>query len=217
MTLCRDYRIMDFRSCRNRDRGVLLFYYPTASNLKEKIMGKIGRPQPVMLFVGMLSGEIRLLDQVGETLEQAFGPVADQSPDTAWNFTDYYRQELGERIFRRFLFFQDLISPDRLAKIKVRTNGIEENHARSGQEGLLRRINLDPGYLDASKVVLASTKDYSHRIYLGRGIYAETTLTFSRGGFVSLDHTYPDYRSEEVMEIFHRMRNVLMQRRKNST
>ncbi|MEK6777501.1 MAG: DUF4416 family protein [bacterium] len=178
-------------------------------------MGKIGRPGKVGLFIGMLSGDLSLMDETGKVLENAFGPVLYRSGDLDWRYTDYYTEELGGNIFRRFLFFENLILPDRIAGIKVETNRIEERYMRRVKGKPLRRINLDPGYIDTSKIVLATTKDFSHRIYLAHGIYAEVTLTFVRGDFRPFDHTYPDYRSVETLEIFHRMRDLFVQRYRN--
>jgi hypothetical protein len=174
---------------------------------KETIMGKITRPEPVMLFAGMLTGDLSLMNRMAETLVEHFGPLIGQTEDLPWRYTDYYAEELGREIFRRFLFFRNLIPPDRIAGIKVETNRIEERNARKVTGSLLRRINLDPGYLESSKVVLASTKNYSHRIYLGHGIYGEVTLKYVQGSFRSMDHTYPDYRTETSIETFNRMRN----------
>ncbi|OIP65835.1 MAG: hypothetical protein AUK29_01955 [Nitrospirae bacterium CG2_30_53_67] len=179
-------------------------------------MGKIRKPHPVMLFIGMLSSDVVLMDEAVMLLQTAFGPILHQTSDLSWRHTDYYVEELGENIFRRFLFFQDLILPDRIAGIKVETNRIEERYMRRVEGKPLRRINLDPGYLDASRIVLATTKDFSHRIYLAHGIYAEVTLCFVRGSFRPFDHTYPDYRSGETLEIFHRMRERFVQRYKKN-
>jgi hypothetical protein len=174
-------------------------------------MGLPKEPKPVMLFVGMLSGQRNLLDELGRILQGEFGPVAYETVDQPWNYTDYYVEELGTKVLRRFLFFRRLIQPDDIAGIKIETNSLESRYTRPGENGPLRRINLDPGYLDLSKVILATTKDYSHRIYLSRGIYAEITLSYHvRKGFRPLAHTYPDYRSNETLAVFQRAREELV-------
>jgi len=181
-------------------------------------MGVPGTPQPVMLFVGMLSGEVALLEELDRGLQENFGPVLYRSDDLPWNYTAYYRKELGDRIFRRFLFFRDLIPPDRIAGIKLDTNKMEQRYLREEKGELFRRINLDPGYLDLPKVVLVSTKDYSHRLYLSSGIYGELTLTNVGGGFQPLPYTYPDYRAAETVRIFNTLRGELTSlRRKKKT
>lgn len=172
-------------------------------------MGVPKTPQPVMLFVGMLSGEPSLLDRLGRDLEEKFGPLLYRSEDFSWNYTAYYKKELGDGLLRRFLFFLDLVPPDRIVGVKLETNRMEERYLRQAPGKSLRRINLDPGYLDLAKVVLVSTKDYSHRIYLTSGIYGELTLTNVGGGFQSLPYTYPDYRAEETVRIFDTLRKEL--------
>ncbi len=169
-------------------------------------MGDPATPPPVTLFVGMLSGEISLLDALQGRLKEKFGPLLHSSEDFPWHYTDYYAEELGEAIVRRFLFFRNRIQPDEIARIKRTTIALERGYVRARGARLLRRINLDPGYLDTARVVLATTKDYSHRIYLGDGIFAEVTLTYVRGSYRPQPHTYPDYRALETVALFNRIR-----------
>ncbi len=169
-------------------------------------MGVPKNPHPVMLFVGMLAGDTVLLDELEGRLEERYGEIFYRSEDRPWNYTTYYQKELGNAIRRRFLFFRDLIAPDRIAAIKHETNELEQCYRREKQGEMLRRINLDPGYLDLPKVVLVSTKDFSHRIYLGSGIYGELTLMNRGGSFQPLPYTYPDYRSEETLHLFNNLR-----------
>lgn len=116
---------------------------------------------------------------------------------------------MGTGLLRTFVFFERLLDPEKLASVKNMTNLIEKrlSHATSGN----RRINIDPGYITEAKVVLASTKDFSHRVYIGRNIYAEVTLQFREQGrtFVALEHTYPDFRRKDMIELFNRARGLL--------
>ena len=112
---------------------------------------------------------------------------------------------MGRGLKRRFYSFSESIKPDRLVDIKLLTNEIEDRFSRSA-DFPSRRINLDPGYISPAKLVLASTKNYSHRIYLAKGIYAEVTLYFEKGTFHSFPWTYPDYKSKEYLEIFNKIR-----------
>jgi hypothetical protein len=172
-------------------------------------MGDPAKPRPVTLFVRMLSGEISLLDALQARLRERFGPLLHRSEDLPWNYTDYYAEELGQAIVRRFLFFRNRIQPDEIAGIKRATNEIERDYVRAKGERMLRRINLDPGYLDAARVVLATTKDYSHRIYLGGGICAEVTLIYVQGSYRPQAHAYPDYRTPETLALFNRVRSEI--------
>jgi hypothetical protein len=162
-------------------------------------------PLPAKLFIGMLSGDTSLLYGMKAELEAIFGPCDMESPVWQWEHTDYYKREMGGGLKRYFVFFSGLINRGDIVRIKLRTMELERDHLndRGG-----RRINLDPGYLDTARVVLVSTKDYSHRIYLGDGIYGEVTLIYSKGAFRPLPYTYPDFRTEEYRELFRQARSI---------
>jgi len=168
-------------------------------------MGTIKRPYPVKLFIGMISGYTKLLDEIEDTLIREFGEIDMRSPVWKWDHTDYYQEEMGSNLLRKFVFFKTLIDPGKIADIKIRTNEIEGVYIneRGG-----RKINLDPGYLELSKVVLATTKNYSHRVYLRDGIYAEATLIFKKGEYQPLPYTYRDYASSEYREVFRKAREI---------
>ncbi|MDD5775195.1 MAG: DUF4416 family protein, partial [Candidatus Omnitrophica bacterium] len=131
-----------------------------------------------------------------------FGPIDYESPELPFKHTDYYRREFGTCLIRRFIAFSRLIVPSALASIKIRTNKIEHKTSRSGK----RLVNIDPGYIDMAKLVLASTKDFCHRIYLDRGIFAEITLVYRKDSFTRQEWTYPDYRTPEYIAVFNRIR-----------
>jgi len=169
-------------------------------------MGKAGEPQKVKIFVGLLIARLSLLPQVRQLLEEKLGTVDLSSQALDFNYTDYYEAEMGTGLKRVFLGFSELVTPDRLVDIKLFTNNLE----RTLSEGGKRQVNLDPGYLTAAKVVLASTKDYAHRLYLGSGIYGEVTLVFRQKQFQPLAWTYPDYRTEAYHEFFRQLRSTYM-------
>ncbi len=174
-------------------------------------MGEPRIPSPVKLFVGMLSPEIGLFDICAEILSAEYGPIDYHSEIHQWRATDYYQDEMGTGILRKFIFFDRLADPATLANMKLLTNNIEARYSAAGGNTVHRRINLDPGYVTEAKVVLASTKDFSHRVYLGLGIYAEVTLHYrSRGKtFLPFEHTYPDFRTKESLDMFNRAREIL--------
>jgi hypothetical protein len=95
-----------------------------------------------------------------------------------------------------------LIGQDQLADIKLVTNALEQARAADGR----RRVNIDPGYLLLERFVLATGKNYSHRIYLGRGIYADLTLIYRQGAFRALPWTYPDYGGQPIGHFLHVVR-----------
>jgi hypothetical protein len=114
------------------------------------------------------------------------------------------------------LSIEKLIDPGRLAKIKLRTNKLEQKLAKVLSIPLPRPVNLDPGIIEPSKLVLATTKNYSHRIYIGREMYAEVTLVFDKGSWKPLDHTYPDYRQQCYFDFFEKVRTRLLEQLKSS-
>ncbi len=172
-------------------------------------MGDIRHPLPVKLFFGMLSPEPALFDTCLDILRNQYGPLDYVSEVWPWDKTDYYRTEMGTGILRKFIFCEQVIDPVLLPQIKLFTNDLEKKFTLPGPAR--RRINIDPGYVTEAKVVLATTKDFSHRIYIGSDIYAEVTLRYSmrERRFTSMDYTYPDYRSEAYATMFNKAREQL--------
>ncbi len=160
-------------------------------------------PHPVKLFVGMISQNVSLLDVLKEELSKLFGPSDMESPVWEWDHTSYYLNEMGAGLKRQFIFFRRLINPDIISDIKLKTIELERNYLN---ESGGRRINLDPGYMDSAKVVLVSAKDFSHRIYLGNGIYGEVTLAYSGDSYQIFPFTYPDFKKAEYLDIFEKAR-----------
>ncbi len=162
------------------------------------IMGEIREPGLVKLVCGVITGELELLPEVRAKLETHFGPVDLESSPFAFDFTDYYREEMGGNLWRIFWAFRNPADPGALADIKIKTNEIETEymHGSGGRESG-RRINLDPGYITENKLVLATTKDFPHRIYLRDGIFAEITLHFRKKSCVYHERTFPDFKSRQ--------------------
>jgi len=168
-------------------------------------MGRIKKPIPVKLFIGMISPKTKLADRVKVTLKRKFGEIDLESNTIDFDFTDYYKKEIGKNLVRQFIGFGKLIDPCRLASIKIFTNKLEEEFARKDKS---RTINLDPGYITESNLILATTKGFQHRIYLNRGIFAEVTLKYQKGDFRPYDWTYPDYKTEDYRNFFKKLREI---------
>ena len=156
-------------------------------------MGIPREPKPVKYFIALLSSEPGLITTVEDALTTIFGAIDARSEILSWTASTYYETEMGAGLLRRFVSFEPLASPGRLADIKLATQRVEENYCHKTPSPLGRRVNLDPGYVESNKVVLASTKNASQRIYLHSGIYAEATLQFYDGEFHGSSYTYPDY------------------------
>ena len=167
-------------------------------------MGYPKAHQPVKLIIGFIFCDDAVFINVLSRLIRRFGKIDFESQPIEFTYTDYYRQEFGPYLKRKFISFLKLIDPADLFIIKGITNNIEKKLSRRG----IRRINIDPGYVCLSKLVLATTKDFAHRVYLNRGIFAEITLSFRNKSFTVLDWTYPDYRSAEYIAVFNQIREI---------
>jgi hypothetical protein len=170
----------------------------------------MARPRPalpVKLFMGLLSGDPDLLRRARQLLSRRWGAIDLESDVWTFDQTDYYCAEMGPNLQRWFLGFEQLVAPDHLAEIKLETNALEQQLADDCLlPEIARPVNIDPGYVDLTKLVLATTKDRGHRIYLGRGIYAEVTLQYTRSAWQTLPWTYPDYTRPDYHAFFTRLR-----------
>ncbi len=146
-------------------------------------------PLPAKLVIGLFLARKDLFTHLAAELEAAFGRLELVSAWMPFNYTTYYAKEMGADLFRRVLAFRTMIAQERLPEIKLATNAIEQAYAVDGR----RRVNIDPGYLLHERFVLATGKNFSHRIYLGQGIFADLALIYRRGAFQALPWTYPDY------------------------
>ena len=171
-------------------------------------MGTPSIPRPVSLVCSVLAGREPWLAAAKERLEEAFGPVDVESDVWPFGHTDYYEPEMGPALLRQVVGFRDLVMPDCLREAKRTTNRLERLLAEQLGETPARPVNLDAGYVSMDKLVLATTKDHAHRIYLGDGIYAECTLRWRAGAFVPWEWTYPDYATETLRDFFARVRRL---------
>jgi hypothetical protein len=162
----------------------------------------------VRLIGSLFSHQGALIDASIKEMEERFGSVDWVSEILPFDRTRYYEREMGWPLYRRFISFIKLIMPESIADIKLITNELEKAHLDKEK----RTINIDPGYVTLERLVLATGKNYSHRVYLSKGIYADLTLIFHRGTFKPLSWTYPDYADERVISLFNRLRSEYLQR-----
>ncbi len=171
--------------------------------------------KPVQLLVGLLGGDPDLLRRARQLLSRRFGTVGLESELWRFDQTDYYEAQMGRDLQRKFLSFEPLIRPERLVEIKLETNALEQQIAEDCLvPEISRPVNIDPGYIDLTKLVLATTKDRGHRIYIGFGIYAEVTLQYTNGAWQTLPWTYPDYKRSEYHAFFTAVRARLHEQRR---
>jgi hypothetical protein len=167
----------------------------------------MGQPSPFpaeKLVIGVLTSRMERWDALASGLIRRFGPADFTSAPIPFDFSPYYDEEMGPGIQRLFVSFMGLVDPTTLAAVKAETNALEDTFREQGN----RTVNLDPGLLNLSRFILASTKDSSHRIPLSGGMYAEITLVFEHGSFRPVEWTYPDYRSPGYISILNEIRGL---------
>ena len=169
-------------------------------------MGKIKKVLPVKIFCGMIYRKEELVDKIRELLSKRFGKVDIETEPFPFDFTDYYEKEMGKTLKRKFFSFEKLAILKNISEWKIYTNTIEKQFLTKNT--FSRTVNLDPGYLTLAKVILLSTKNYYHRIYLENGIYAEGTLYFTKDNYSFFPWTYPDYKNQNYLDFFRNMRNI---------
>jgi hypothetical protein len=184
-------------------------------------VGKIFLPKPAKLIISMFTSDKSLFNLYKKKLIKKFGKVDIESNAQPFNFTDYYKEEIGENLIQKLFSFSTLIRQDELAEIKIITNDLENNNIdKNIKKNTIhhkRKINLDPGYIILDKYILASTKNGPSRIYLNQGIYAEITLRFINKSFVPCEYTYPNYKTNEYINFLNSVRlKYKLQLRKNS-
>ena len=165
------------------------------------------KPDQVKLVASLFSPDPEFIHRAVERLAERYGPVDWMSPELMFDRTRYYEREMGWPLHRRFVTFEPLIFPDELVDVKLAANELEREQVCDGS----RRVNIDPGCVSAERLVLATGKNYVHRVYLSRGIYADLTLLCTRGRFVPLEWTYPDYADEAVIDILNGVRKRYME------
>lgn len=169
-------------------------------------MGTAKPPQPVKLIVSAFAPNDDILQQARSALVAEWGHIDFESALLPFDHTPYYAPEFGAGLVRRVWTFARLIDPGDLAGIKVRTNELEQCWVAQGR----RQVNLDAGYVCRAKLVLATTKNHGHRIYIGQGIYAEVTLQYRDKAFRPWPWSYPDYATPEYCQMFQEIRRIYM-------
>jgi hypothetical protein len=167
---------------------------------------------PVLRVLATFSRHPEALDWARQTATEAWGATAIESERFDHRETNYYDATMGKELKKCFFAFETLADPAELAAWKLVSNEWEIEYQRLGRHSEPRPLNLDPGYLTDAKLVLATTKDRDHRIYLRDGIFAEVTLHFHRGQWEARPWTYPDYQRADYHEFFLRCREYLRRR-----
>jgi hypothetical protein len=170
-------------------------------------MSRPARAEAVKLVMSFISAEGDILRDVMQILAAHFGRPDFISARMPFDYTNYYEKEMGKFLVRRMVSFDKLIPPESLPDVKLLTNHVEDQFSNEGR----RKINIDPGYMSAAHLILATGKGYAHRPYLRDGIYADLTLIFTDGAFRALSWTYPDYAGQEVTILLSKIRGKYLE------
>lgn len=165
-------------------------------------MGELRQHPRAMLLVAVITRHDAALDWARERCINAYGPLALESQTFPFIETDYYEPTMGPGLGTTFLTFQQNYDVGETAVTKLQTNAWEAEYAALGRHPESRPLNLDPGYLTSAKLVLSSTKDHTHRLYLGQGIFGEITLFYRHGAWRDHEFTFPNYRRADYHEFF---------------
>jgi uncharacterized protein DUF4416 len=169
-------------------------------------MGVLFEHKPVKLIISIIYKETSLREKAEKQLKKLYGEFELLEKVTTFDLTDYYYDEMGQPLERKLICFKKLIKIEKMYNVKIRTNKIENSLAEERH----RTVNIDPGYITEAKLVLLTTKNYTHRIYIGGHIFAESTLFYMDGKFNIWPWTYPDYASTEMIEYFEKVREIYM-------
>ena len=172
-------------------------------------MSRPQTPRPAKLLIGLLFHKPEVHLQALRTLQETFGPLDFITQPEPFTFTTYYDREMGPGLMRQTIAFLDLVDPATLADVKAGTNAVEQRFARQDS----RTINIDPGILCEERLVLATGKNFTHRIYLRDGIYADLTLIYQKGSYRALPWTYPDYQTPRLLHFLGALRQKLRYQR----
>ena len=178
-------------------------------------MGQTKTHRSVLVFLAIFSRYEQAMAWARKTAEHSWGPIALSSDVFTFDQTDYYERQMGPDLKKQLLVFEQLKDPAQLIQWKHQANEWEGEFREGFESPESRPLNIDPGYLTEAKLVLASTKDRDHRLYLGEGIFAEGTLYFYSGAWCKRPWTYPDYCTPEYHEFLNRCRDYLRHRYRN--
>ncbi len=170
-------------------------------------MSRPRQAEAVKLVMSVISAEDEVFRDAMQILAAHFGRTDFISVRMRFDYTNYYEKEMGKFLIRRMVSFDEHVSPESLPDIKLLTNRVEDQYSSEGQ----RKINIDPGYMSAAHLILATGKGYAHRPYLRDGIYADLALIFTDGAFRALPWTYPDYAGQEVMTLLYKIRSKYLE------
>ena len=176
-------------------------------------MSRLLEPPPVKLFTGLIHGPASPLDECIRSLEEGIDEIEFRSEDMPFDYTGYYEEEMGTGLTRTLITYRKLIKREKIVELKIFTNKLEKVFSFENK----RTVNIDPGYIAQEHIILATGKGFSHRPYLGRGVYADLTLVYTKDEYRALEWTYPDYGTAGMRELFRELRHKYTAQLKEET
>lgn len=169
--------------------------------------GRLKSAPRVLFFFAVSTANEEPCMPLHERLDAEIGPLGSSSSIYCFSdFSTYYDRELGGTTWKYFLALQKLGPADQMVEVKLATERIQAEFARCSDEGMRRSVNIDPGYVNGWQVTLATVKNQSHRIYLGKGVFIEVELLYRHGGFHPLPWTYQDFRADPALSFLREAR-----------
>ncbi len=167
-------------------------------------MGLIIQSPPVKLIAAVMIAPSVSADEAVSVITNEWG-VVDLALDWyAFDHSDYYAGEFGPSLKKAFFSFETLVDAETMPAVKIRSNRLEDGFCRDGK----RALNIDPGYIADAKLIMPTTKNLSHRVYVGQGIYADQQLMYHGKTFNTMPWTFADYKQPAVIDFFNRVRRV---------
>jgi hypothetical protein len=170
-------------------------------------MGQIVEPSKVKLIAALLWNESASIEEVYRRLEKEWGKIEARSAEYDFIHTGYYKDEFGERLMKQFVSFERLVDINLMPDIKIRSNQLEDEFV----QGKNRVVNIDPGYIANAKLVMPTTKNLPHRVYIGKNIYADLQLIYKKPSFQTILWTFADYKEPFNLEFFNKVRERYME------
>lgn len=162
------------------------------------------KPAPAALIVAAMWSPSFEFSDILTCLENEFGRIAFHSPVFSFSkLSSYYAPEMGENLSKCFFAFEASIDRHRLIEMKKRTYDIETKFLTNTGE---RQVNLDPMILTLENLIIATSKNYSHRVYLGDGVFGDLALIRKGRQYQPLPWTYPDYQTH--LDFFEKVRQA---------
>lgn len=171
-------------------------------------MSILKKPKKVKLVIAFFSNDIELLNKIESRLKKKYGKIDYKTSDFDFKETDYYNEEMGNDLKTRYISFQKLVKRDKLPEIKKFCSKLENIYSTLKEDQNRRSVNIDPGLLSLENFILATGKPYSHRIYLGKGVWADLTLIYQKEDFINLPWTYPNYQSKKIKAALLEIRDI---------